>query len=857
MFRALIRRLDSLSGPGLLAALAIAVAPLAMGGVHTVTRVVVAGLALTAFLWTAERVRADRGRLELGLPGAALFVIVAWSVLQWLPLPFGLVSLIAPTSAAAAEATALALGSPAPSWVSLSLDPPRTAGATLTLASLLSIYLVVLNATRGSIPGRLLRWTTTVAAIVLCIGIAQTALGFERIYGLYEASIDLDDVQLIKTTFVNPNHAAALFLLTACVSFGLWLDSSPVDRRRNWYLGVTLLLCLGVVGSLSRANTVLLAAALLAIVGLVQLRHAGRTAPRRAVRVVASLVCLAAIAVLLVDPHRWWAELRTILDPAKLLEQEGPVACWRVGWQVVDAQPWVGAGHGAFASMASARMVDWDLGFADYAHNAVIQAVADWGWPVAVLAGGLLIGGLAGFIRLGVRQLDLLGVAVGLVAVMIQNMVDFSLLMPGVAIPAAAAAGYLAAGTVRSPDEPKDKGARSIRVPWSLVGTLSVLVCGLALGYDALAHDAAQRESEVRSALAAKSNAPIDIRADLARHPADFTLFRIAAIAAHREGRVEEGLRYADRAVALAGREPETIRVRALLRLASEDVPGGADDLARLANLGGVHVSEASDLVWGHSQLEGLVEATFSAHPSFALAAGRRLHVQNHVAAAERLFAWASQTFPEELVFREELAMLLSRRPEEAPKLAALATRTLAEGGTLEDPEQARLHRRAGYMLEGFHLKSLGRHNDAYHMFLEAALLDTERSLRPLLEAGEALMALEEPRRLSRILPDLEVAARAGGPSWMAAYHRLVSHDAEARGDLRTALRAARSAVHYLPGNPRHHYRLATLLERHGDPHAAARARQRAELLGRDNAPDLIDWMNPHLALDEEPGAGD
>ena len=91
----------------------------------------------------------------------------------------------------------------------------------------------------------------------------------------------------------------------------------------------------------------------------------------------------------------------------------------------------------------------------------------------------------------------------------------------------------------------------------------------------------------------------------------------------------------------------------------------------------------------------------------------------------------------------------------------------------------------------------------------------------------------------------------------MAAYHRLVSHDAEARGDLRTALRAARIAVHYLPGNPRHHYRLATLLERHGDPHAAARARQRAELLGRDNAPDLIDWMNPHLALDEEPGAGD
>ena len=851
MIRSVSRRLDALGGPGILAALAIAVAPLAMGGVHAPTRAVTGCLAVLALVWMAARVRGAGTRLELGLPGVALLILLGWTLLQWVPLPAGLVALVAPATAEAVLATAAALGGPGPGWYAISLDPPRTAAAALTWMAVLGVYLVVLNATHGSTQRRLVRWTTAVAALVLLIGIAQTALGAERIYGLYQPSIDLDDVQLIKTTFVNPNHAAALFLVCACLSFGLWLDARPHDRHRNWHLGVFGLLCLGIIGSLSRANTVLLAGALLAMLALVQWRHPGKATARRAVRVVAALVCVAATAILLVDPHRWWVELSTLLDPATLLEKEGPIACWRVGWQVVDAQPLVGVGHGAFSTIASARMVDWDLGFADYAHNGAIQAIADWGWPVALLSGSIFVLGLVGWLRRSLGHLDLLGLGVGLVAILLQNMVDFSLLVPGVAVPAAAAAGWLAAGTVAAPEDPRG-GARSVRLPWGPLASLGLLAVTALLAWDAVAQDPARWERDLRLALAEGKPARHSIETMLGRHPSDFRLFRLAAIAASRADRVEQGLRLADRAVDLAGREPETRRVRALLRLDRGDVAGGAEDLVRLANLGGPHTAKAADLVWRHGHLEGLAEATFRAHPAFALAAGRRLVVRNESAAAERLFAWAVDAFPDALEFREELAALLSQRPSEAARVSALATRTLAQGGQDADPARARAYQRTGYLLEGLHLRSRGRHGEAYHMFLEAAWLDEARALRPLLEAGEALLARRDPAKLATLLPDLEAAVVGEAPSWRAAFHRLASHESEARGDVREALTHARSAIRFLPGNPRHHYRLANLLERQGDAHAAERARQRAALLSRGAKPALIDWMTPERVVGEE-----
>ena len=63
------------------------------------------------------------------------------------------------------------------------------------------------------------------------VGIVQTVLGADEIYGIYQASVSLEN-QVFLTSFVNPNHAAALMLLSASISFGLWVSSSdPVASK--------------------------------------------------------------------------------------------------------------------------------------------------------------------------------------------------------------------------------------------------------------------------------------------------------------------------------------------------------------------------------------------------------------------------------------------------------------------------------------------------------------------------------------------------------------------------------------------------------------------------------------------------
>lgn len=111
-------------GPAAAAAEALALAavvgaPLAIGAVHLPIVLAVAAIGCLAFALLAHSLRG--GRLHAGWLAAALLGVNAWTLLQLVPLPPGLLGGLAPATAALYEAAG------AGGWRPLSLDAAATA----------------------------------------------------------------------------------------------------------------------------------------------------------------------------------------------------------------------------------------------------------------------------------------------------------------------------------------------------------------------------------------------------------------------------------------------------------------------------------------------------------------------------------------------------------------------------------------------------------------------------------------------------------------------------------------------------------------------------------------------------------
>lgn len=824
--------------PEVLFALGVIAAPLALGAVHAVTRVALAGLFVVAFAGAVWRLARERRELRIGWIGGALFVALAWSFLQWLPLPSALVELLSPYAYTTRVAAAELAGLDVPGWMPLALDAGRAALGVLTL---LTVTLAFLTATSlradSDARARITTYIELAALGVLISALIHHGLDLDAIWGVYTPQSGLPS---FVTSFVNPNHAAALMLLGALVAFGASL--SP-ERSQRWHLVVGVLLASGVLASLSRANALLLVVALIVLTVPPLFRRRFRDDRARLVRLLAGALSCLFVALVLIGPERWLGELAALGD-AGLTDQGVFSQCWTVAADALGLAPLPGLGGGGFAVASPSLSQSVGDAYLAFAHNGVLQVLLDLGVVVGAVVLLMLAFGFGKVARFGLRDarhLPIWGAAVGLGSLALQNLVDFSLWLPGVALPAAATLGLVVEASW-----PATRVRRRARVstasepsPVAQPIALVIAAVGIAIvtAVPALRDAPETWRAAATTALAERAGehatseiARIDRQELVTSHPHDHLAFALSAALAERAGEHDEADRFLSRALALAPHDAGTLQAAARQAIRNGDEAAALRVIARL-DPDGQGDQRAVDLVLGAPHLKSLHEGFFSAHPARAITAARRLVASDAPERADRLLVWALTRAPDDLELTRELG---ARRWHDAPFLERLATTCLAHAGSAADPASRARWEQLGYHFQARVEALTRRPLNAYQLYLAAAAAVPDEAVPALLEAGKVANQLGRQDWLEDVLAALAPHAEADrirGAWPRGEYHLLRSHAAERRGELTLAIREMQAALRTLAHVPAMHARLADLHQRDGDAEAATRARARAEAL--------------------------
>lgn len=411
---------------------------------------------LTGILLLAWLLVAWRRSLTLDVPfvllPAALLVagVAVWSVLQVTP------GILPEAWNHPIWAEAAAYGLPVEGVVSLNRSASGDALMRLLAACGMFLLAFVL-AQREARARQLLLAILAIITGYAVFGIAQELTGW-RLSGsdAYRANV--------VSTFVNRNHFATYANLGLVIALGLLLEpllrgDAPMEGRlgariakaiamvfeeRRFPLMAAVVILLAVVGSASRGGLLSLIGAGLFLLTIVFLISRARR--RTKLLVIAATFGVGGLLVWLTGDVLL-SRFQVILAADTLGEVDGRIAAWAMTLQAIAERPLLGYGHGAYLELfflahgpELGRTGIWD-----HAHNDYLQAAAELGLPAAgalwlalLLVWGLCLGGALTRRRRRLYPLvaSTAGVLVGLHAI-----VDFSLLMPAVAMAFAAILG--------------------------------------------------------------------------------------------------------------------------------------------------------------------------------------------------------------------------------------------------------------------------------------------------------------------------------------------------------------------------------------------------------------------------------
>ena len=719
-------RRASVRGTSVPFALAVAGPALAIGGVHP--PVVTAFVVVVALAWLAQ-CRRPRGRIDVPAFACLGFFAAACTLLQWVPVP-SLREWTAPQLDALVDGALVGTGVDARPGLS-----PVPADTGLEIARLVALSVLFVVAAQ-------LRWRTVAVVVaatgtlVALVGLAHEAFGITRIYGLYAAQdVDLASAAALRGPFVNANHQSGLLLLGIFASMALVADLGA-DRARglsdparvDGFVAAMAALFVqlpALVLSLSRGALVafLVLAPIAAAIAwsrrsTLERRAAGRTVTRLAlaVGIVASFVIVAG--------HGAWAELATLVRPDEAAAGH-KLAAIDDALDLVGLSPTLGIGRGAFVDLYPGVQSLPTHRIATHLECTPAAMIVEWGpWIGAVLLGGALAfwwsawrGGDAD--EQVPRRIALLG----LLAVALQSLADFSLEFLGVAAPAVALAGALAAGP-------------SWRWPTRTVGiAFTALLSGaLALSIASAPHAAMARAS----ADARIMNGERPARDALAVRPLDGRLHGLLARQAANES---DWAGAGERAVVATRLRPGNLDAWLLLGAAAQ-VAGDRDaaDLAITRALALVHdVPDRALVEWliaSYEQPHDLGALAPADHDAWrllvdAIANASPLHADALAAAR----AAARPTDPEPLVVRHAMAMRIAN-----PPLALHHARMLRSVA----PNEAVAHVAVSQALRAFEPPRLVEARRALELALEGELAPVARGAIEE-ELVVVLLAMDDP----------------------------------------------------------------------------------------------------------------
>lgn len=460
------------------------------------------------------------------------------------------------------------------------------------LSSLEAAAMGLLAAAAGSAAARLPEeargspWIPVTVAVTG--GIVGAHAAFQKLHGLrtlaarIEAGVPVADREAVLTRlsegrafagFSTPAAMAGFLAMALAVTVGL------AASRRGWRRAALAIACGIQVAGILSAESATASAGLAASAVLLALRRG------KARKTVAALAAAAVLVVLAVAVARG-GEVLSASDP------ESPwrlrAGNFRAAASMAADHPWVGVGPGGFGSALPAYLRTGD-GETRFAHDLPLHLAAEIGLP-----SGAVVSALFFFLFLGPvwarpgagEEPWRTGARVALGAFAIQNLGDFTALLPSTLWFAALLRGVLSGGRPSEGRE-ADGEARGVGRAVLLAAAVASAAILAAAGPAWNARYRA-REAVARGDLA-EALKETDRAVALAPWNPDSAAARAEALLASAPGDgdagVGEALREADRAVSLAPTRPGIRVLRATARIRSGDLPGAFADVSEAARL--------------------------------------------------------------------------------------------------------------------------------------------------------------------------------------------------------------------------------------------------------------------------------
>ncbi|MBI4706275.1 MAG: lipid A core--O-antigen ligase [Deltaproteobacteria bacterium] len=499
---------------------------LAIGAVHPPVMLVLGATGILALCLALAARLGPRRASPVTSPVAVLLALAGFCFLQQVPLPLGWLEVLGPANADVWSRALLPLGESVAGPVPLSLDPGATRMEVLRWLTYGGAFAAasVVASRRGAPWGVGLVFMAALVAALATIG--HGLVGATKVFGLYEPSFVPAPWHV--GPLLNPNNLSGYLNLGAMCGLGLLLTREPVAP--HWLVGVCVAVLVGVnVTTGSRGGVALLPVGVLVLAVIVTLSRRRRghssSSVRRARLVMVLAVAFGVVLALLGGTSGTWKEIfDENLDKLGMLLWVRPL---------VSEFRWLGVGRGAFESVFPAFQQGTGTGAGSivytHAENFPAQWLAEWGVPVTAVALVALCW-LFRPGRLGVgRSAVAAGAWLGVLLVLVQNMVDLGLEIPGLCVGVAVVLGSLWGDQSRVLT-PKGASLRSARVArWigvaALAGALAVAAAART-GLDDLGADRARVKQSLleqprpRSALE-RRRIRAALRAAMQRHPAE------------------------------------------------------------------------------------------------------------------------------------------------------------------------------------------------------------------------------------------------------------------------------------------------------------------------------------------------
>ncbi len=353
----------------------------------------------------------------------------------------------------------------------LSINPAATGLALLGLATL-GLYLIGLPSFLSRRDLRALPRHLMLFAVPLAlVGIFGREHNNGLVFGFWRSEEGTNGNGF--GPFVDRNHFAGWMLMTTCLAIGVlcarsevalkavkpgvrnrivWLSTSEANRLILIAVSI-IVMAIALVWTMSRSGIVSFTCAVGCFVWLMARRgHIGLA--RRA-------IVVSALGALLLASLSWRGVDRLLQWFADTSDLVGRVAAWHDGWQVVQDFPITGTGLNTYPDAMLFYQKHVLEFWMTHAHNDYLQLLAEGGLLVAIPA-AIVVVLLASSIR---RSLNAArddsydywvraGAAVGLVAIGIQETVEFSLHMPANALLFATLAAIAISPAQKSDDSP-------------------------------------------------------------------------------------------------------------------------------------------------------------------------------------------------------------------------------------------------------------------------------------------------------------------------------------------------------------------------------------------------------------------